>query len=193
MYVGMFSFHGIIWKYISLEAIDLIHKMLSFNPEERPTARSCIRHPWFRIQEDVLYNMNPALTHTALQNIIKFRSGKAFGNSCLAYIVLQLTNKEKSSFLLKLFQAFDVMGDGVIGRDEMVQGFLKFYDEKQLTNSQIDTIMENSDFDQNGFVDYTEFLLSSIDKNCIFTSNNIEIVFALLDKVIYIYIYIYIR
>jgi calcium-dependent protein kinase len=43
---GIFKISGPVWKRISKEGVDLVKKMLTFDPENRVTAREAICHPW---------------------------------------------------------------------------------------------------------------------------------------------------
>jgi len=44
---GKFSFNFPEFKYVSNDALDLIKKMLEYDPEKRLSAELCLKHPWF--------------------------------------------------------------------------------------------------------------------------------------------------
>lgn len=48
---GKVSFSGTEWDGVSLDAKDLIKRMLVVDPSKRYTARQCLDHPFFRIKE----------------------------------------------------------------------------------------------------------------------------------------------
>jgi len=47
---GSYSFANKVWDDISPTAKDLVTKMLTINEEDRPTAKQCLEHPWFKAQ-----------------------------------------------------------------------------------------------------------------------------------------------
>ena len=44
-----FSFNNKCWDDISDQAKDLVSKMLTLRPEDRPSAEECLKHPWFSV------------------------------------------------------------------------------------------------------------------------------------------------
>lgn len=53
---GKFSFKSKFWNLISAEAKDLIEKMLTYNPEERPTCWQILNHSWFMKEDSAKIN-----------------------------------------------------------------------------------------------------------------------------------------
>ena len=43
---GAFSFRGRVWNDISDDALDFIQAMLTYAPDDRPTAEMALQHPW---------------------------------------------------------------------------------------------------------------------------------------------------
>ena len=69
---GKFSFKSKIWSLISKEAKDLIEKMLTYDPEKRPSCREVLSHPWFMKEEQVKINIS-----TYLENMNKYEVAPA--------------------------------------------------------------------------------------------------------------------
>ena len=44
-----FSFNNKCWDDVSDQAKDLVSKMLTLRPEDRPSAEECLKHPWFSV------------------------------------------------------------------------------------------------------------------------------------------------
>lgn len=52
---GVYGFKEEDWKHVSFLAIDLIRKLLTYNPAERITARDALNHPWItRFTDNIL-------------------------------------------------------------------------------------------------------------------------------------------
>ena len=51
---GQYEFHSPYWDNISVEAKDLIKKLLVVNPQQRLTASQAMEHEWFKMEKTVL-------------------------------------------------------------------------------------------------------------------------------------------
>ena len=69
--IGAYSLSGSEWKGISKDAVDLIKRMLTYNPANRISAEEAIDHPW--IKKKVTEPSDPKATLSALQNLRTFR------------------------------------------------------------------------------------------------------------------------
>lgn len=45
---GEYNFDSREWLKVSIEAKELISKMLAFNPSFRYSAHECLQHPWLK-------------------------------------------------------------------------------------------------------------------------------------------------
>ncbi|OII72491.1 calcium calmodulin dependent protein kinase [Cryptosporidium ubiquitum] len=53
---GVYAFKEEDWKHVSFLAIDLIRRLLTYNPADRITARDALNHPWItRFTDDILF------------------------------------------------------------------------------------------------------------------------------------------
>jgi calcium-dependent protein kinase len=46
--IGAYSLSGQEWKNVSKEGLDLIKKMLTYDPIQRITAEDALQHPWIK-------------------------------------------------------------------------------------------------------------------------------------------------
>jgi len=65
---GSYSFANKVWDDISPTAKDLVTKMLTLNEEDRPTAKQCLEHPWFKAS-------NPRKQLRSVESLRDLRSG----------------------------------------------------------------------------------------------------------------------
>ena len=65
---GSYSFANKVWDDISPAAKDLVTKMLTLNEEDRPTAKQCLEHPWFKAN-------NPRKQLRSVESLRDLRSG----------------------------------------------------------------------------------------------------------------------
>lgn len=146
-----------IWKNVTEEAKDLIRKMLVKDPVRRVSIHEVFLHPWIQNHLNGKVLDGP-LAKQVLKNLSNFSAQSNLKKIILNYIVSQLVTNEELNSLREVFEKFDKNGNGKITKDELLQGFLEFSDEGAVD---IDKIMQECDVDQNGFLDYTEFLTAA--------------------------------
>ena len=152
-----FTFPEKKWSCISKEAKDLISHMIV--PEkDRYTARQVIDHPWFKNASDIplsALNFDP--------NTFKdYYWGSAMKKASLLFIASRLDENE-ISLLKKTFEAFDKSKNGQISYNELREGLLQLKTNK-FNENDIKLLYKSIDLDQNGKIDYTEFLAATLNK-----------------------------
>ena len=175
---GSFEFPKEEWKNISKDAIDLIEKMLTFESNKRISALECLRHNWF------IKNKNKGISDkktakNIINNMKKFKRGKKLEQASISFIVNQLISKDERKELIKQFQDWDTNGDGVLSRDEIIEGYRKTYGA--VDENEIDNIMKSIDLDGNGVIDYNEFLSCAFNRDKIMSKDNLELTFKAFD------------
>ena len=111
------------------------------------------------------------------ENIMAFKSLQRLKKAVLMYITTQTSEKEVSA-LRELFISLDKDGDGKLSVEEM-QDAMKFY--KGSTN--IKEILDSIDTNKSGFIDYSEFLAATIDKDMYLSPEKLATAFRAFDKV----------
>ena len=69
---GAFSFEDRVWSTISDNAKSFIRSLLTYRPDERPSAEQALQHPW--LTELATLQVDEALAMNALDNLNKFNS-----------------------------------------------------------------------------------------------------------------------
>ena len=101
----------------------------------------------------------------------------------MMFIVAQLmTNKEKAD-LRSIFMSLDKNGDGTLTKDELLEGYAKFYKNRERARAEVEYLMANADVDGNGSMDYSEFLLAAGNKKQLLSKENVKQAFDLFDIV----------
>jgi calcium-dependent protein kinase len=76
------------------------------------------------------------------------------------------------------FQAIDSDHSGLISADELKAAFKKITTlQHQDSDKMIDQIMKTIDYDNNGSINYTEFLSGTLDPKVLFNEENIHSLF----------------
>lgn len=181
---GNYSFKNSIWSQISNKGKDLIKKLLEIDPVKRLSAREAMEHPWFKSLEnnkqmkDISNNNLLAI----IKNISEFRAEQKLQQATLAFLVHNLPSHEDISDLKEVFLAFDVNNDGRLTKDELELGMSKILNNSSSKNQDVDLLMRTIDSDNNGYIEFEEFLSASIDKEKLCTEKNLQIAFDWFDK-----------
>ena len=177
--IGKFSFPPEEWDSVSPSAKDLVSKMLEFTPSKRLSASEALEHKWLVSNNNQV--VDKKLSIKCLKNMKKFHAERKLEQAALTYIVNNLLSKEEKNDLLNLFQQFDTNGDGVLSREEILNGYkslMPFEDAEK----EVDRIMDEVDIDKNGTIDYNEFVLATINKQKLVNKKKLEATFKMFDK-----------
>lgn len=177
--LGEFDFPDEEWSVVSQEAKDLIKKMLTYDPKKRPSALEIISHPWFKLNESKIMD-NKQLAKSALENMKRFKRNKQFEQATISFIVNQLITKEERNELMKQFVQWDKNGDGVLSKEEILEGYKNAYGT--VDPDEIDNMIKSVDLDGNGVIDYNEFLNCTMNRDKIMSKANLEFAFKTFDK-----------
>jgi serine/threonine protein kinase len=88
---GSFSFDDKAWNNISDNCKDFISKLLTYKPDERPTASDSLKHPW--IVELATVEIDDSAAVSALDNLKTFKADSTMKQATFAFIASQLLSK----------------------------------------------------------------------------------------------------
>ena len=177
---GKYAYKGLIWKGISKEAKDLIDKMLTYNPKDRISAKEACNHPWIKNKK---YNeLDPKVSSEILSDLKNFHTKQKLQQAALMYIVTQLISDEEKEKLRKTFLLLDTDLDGRVSRKELIAGYMEIYNNPKVAAEEVDIIFKNVDNDHDGYINYSEFLVASTDKERLLSKENLRKAFQVFDK-----------
>lgn len=110
----------------------------------------------------------------------RFKRNRQFEQATISFIVNQLITKEERSELMKQFQQWDKNGDGVLSKEEIIEGYNMAYGYAD--PDEIDNMIKSVDLDDNGVIDYNEFLNCTMNRDKIISKQNLEYAFKVFDK-----------
>ncbi|KMZ58326.1 Calcium-dependent protein kinase [Zostera marina] len=164
------------WPLISESAKDLIRNMLNRDPTKRFTAHQVLCHPW--IVDDKLAPDRP-LDSAVLSRLKHFSAMNKLKKMALRVIAERLSEEEIGG-LKELFKMIDTDNSGTITFDELKTGLRRVGSE--LMESEIQTLMDAADIDNNGSLDYGEFIAATVHMNKMEREENLISAFAFFDK-----------
>ena len=152
--------------------------MLNIDPKKRLSALEALQDVWFKNNAQKK-KVDKVLAKNVLQNMKKFKKNKKFEKATISFIINQLVLKDERNDLERQFKEWDTNGDGVLSRDEIIQGYKKTYGK--VDENEIDNMINSIDLDGNGVIDYHEFLSCAMSKEKILRNENLEICFKAFD------------
>lgn len=163
--------------------------MLAYDPKKRISAADAYQHAWFEGKEkDVL---QPERVKALVSNISQFYvlsvpNVKSIGKlqqAAMMFITTQLMTRKEKEKLTAVFLSLDKNGDGTLTREELMEGYTKLYGDSERARIEVESIMAIADVDNNGTIDYSEFLLAMGNKKKLISKANIRQAFDAFDIV----------
>ena len=174
---GKFEFDIENFNNISDEAKDLISKCLIQDITKRITIQEALNHRFFNdLRESSKYTKEEKIK---LINLKRLTKHSKFYQLVLTYLSHNFSDNKLLNELTKLYDKLDKNCDYKITKAEL----FKAYNDANIpmTQEEIDNIMNAIDFDQNGTVDYEEFIRMCLPKEQLFTDANLQNAFLLFD------------
>ena len=165
------------------EARDLVKGLLNKNIEERLSAKQALNHKWFKKfnGRQLFGNFMEKDIQPYINNLFNYTFHSKIQQLVIAFLVHNLPTTNSSRNILKLYRYFNISGDCKLTKDELVKGLIKYREEVEV-RKKVDHLFILLDGDNNGFIEYEEFLRACIDKKEILTDEYLKYAYKFLDK-----------
>ena len=182
--IGKYDVKSPPFDQLSSNCLDLIAKLLNKNVEQRFSAEQALDHVWFQDHKSkILYNniTDRDAIKTLLKNLKNYKRTSVIQETALAYLVHQFPRIKDVINACKLFNQIDKSGDGKISKEELFNGLSERYKADNLEKD-IDMIFKNLDMDNNGYIEYEEFVRAAVSKEYFVRENVLKFAFRYFDK-----------
>ncbi|KAM3293505.1 hypothetical protein ACQJBY_036829 [Aegilops geniculata] len=173
---GKLDFESEPWPSISDSAKDLVRTMLCRDPTKRLSAHEVLCHPW--IVDDSVAPDKP-IDSAVLSRLKHFSAMNKLKKMALRVIAESLSEEEIGG-LRELFKMIDADNSGTITFDELKDGLKRVGSE--LTEHEIQALMDAADIDNSGTIDYGEFIAATLHMNKLEREENLVSAFSFFDK-----------
>jgi len=165
------------------EVRDLIKGLLNKNINERLSAKQALNHKWFKKfnGRQLFGNFMEKDIQPYINNLFNYTFHSKIQQLVIAFLVHNLPTTNSSRNILKLYRYFNISGDCKLTKDELIKGLNKYRKEAEV-RKKVDHLFILLDGDNNGFIEYEEFLRACIDKKEILTDEYLKYAFKFLDK-----------
>ena len=182
---GYYDIESNIWQKISSEAKNLIRNLLERNVGIRINAEDALNHKWFKkLKTKDKFNYIPQeKIKIMLESLKTYSPDKILQHIALAYLVHNNPQHEEVLESNKLFNLIDKNSNGKITKLELKNGLneLSVCDENE-SQIYVDEIFKLIDGDNNGYIEFEEFVRGCIDKAKFITEEIIKFSFRFFDK-----------
>jgi calcium-dependent protein kinase len=182
--IGNYDIKSPPFNQLSSNCLDLIKNLLNKNIEERFSAEQALNHVWFQdFKSKELYNRitDHDAIKTLFKNLKNYKRTSIIQETALAYLVHQFPRIKDVVNACKLFNQIDKSGDGKISKEELYNGLVGRYKTETL-ETDVDAIFKNLDMDNNGYIEYEEFVRAAVSKEYFLTENVLRFAFRYFDK-----------
>ena len=182
--VGSYELTQDPWNKISKDAKNLISLLLTKDPSQRISAEDALNHVWFKtLRTKEKLNELKKDKFKYVNNLKTYKSDKVLQSAALAYLVHNFNQNEEVREANKLFNFIDANGDGRITQSELLNGFKQMLSISEETlKEDVEKIFKNIDADNNGYIEYEEFVRAAIDKEKLLADDVLKFAFRYFDK-----------
>ncbi len=165
------------FKSVSKEAIEYIKHLLSYNPDQRPTAEEALNNKWLL---SMICNGNSKLSEYIITNLIKFRTTLGLQKATVSFLTNQISINEEIKKLKEEFDKIDVNKDGEISKNELITCLQSIY-PSQVAINKAEAIFKEIDFNNDGSINFSEFLTVNIQKEKLLNEETLDRAFRMFD------------
>ena len=167
----------------SPEVIDLINGLLEKDIKKRLSAKEALNHEWFKKfnGRKLFANFKQKDIEPYIENLFNYSFHSKIQQLVIAFLVHNLPTTDSSRNILKLYRFFNLSGDCKLTKEELIKGLSEYRFEEEV-RKKVDTLFVLLDSDNNGYIEYEEFLRACIDKKEILTEEYLKYAYKFLDK-----------
>jgi calcium-dependent protein kinase len=176
-----YNFNKEPFKFVSKNCIDLIKKLLEPKINRRIRAIDALRHPFFTetFNIDTVLTQNKDLSLMGKISEIKKPYSK-FHEVVTSYMCSNYISKDEEKKLRAVFRYIDYDRKNYLTKEKIEK---RLKENGQLvTEDKIKYILNAFDFDENGMIEYQEYINGLCDKTLLFSENNLKKLFELIDE-----------
>ena len=181
---GKYDLQSNPFNKVSKSCIDLIQKLLIMDPKKRINSQEALNHPWFKENKSKeLFNQikDEKILKKLLENLKAYKRESIIQETALAYLVHNFPQMKDVVNACKLFNQIDVNGDGKINKAELLKG-LQLKIKSDTLEQDVEQIYSNIDMDNNGYIEYEEFVRAAVSKERFINENVLRFAFRYFDK-----------
>ncbi len=169
---------------LSKNCLDLLQRLLCKDIDKRISAQEALNHPWIKENKSKeLFNqiIDQKIVEKLLSNLKKYKKNCVIQETALAYLVHNFPQMKEVINSCKLFNQIDLNGDGQITENELYEA-LRTRIQSDTLEEDIHKIYKNLDMNDDGYIEYAEFVRAAVSKEKFMGENVLKFAFRFFDK-----------
>ena len=154
------------------------------DPKKRITAQEALSHSWFKENRSKeLFNQikDEHTLKKLISNLKAYKKDSIIQETALAYLVHNFPQMKDVVNACKLFNQIDINGERKINKQELLKG-LQSKMKSPTLEQDVEQIYRNIDMDNNGYIEYEEFVRAAVSKDKFLNENVLRFAFRYFDK-----------
>ena len=167
----------------SPEVTDLVKGLLEKDTKKRLSAKDALNHIWFKTfnGRKLFQNFKQKDIEPYIDNLFNYTFHSKIQQLVIAFLVHNLPSTDSSTNILKLYRYFNDSGDCKLTKEELIKGLSNYRDSLEVAKK-VDHLFLLLDSDNNGYIEFEEFLRACIDKKEILTERFLDYAYKFMDK-----------
>ena len=182
--IGKFDTISTPFDKLSKNCLDLLKKLLDLRAHKRLTAEQALNHPWFEEKKSKLlfHQINDeSIIEKLIENLKNYNANSILQKISMAYLIHNYPQMKDVINAAKLFNRIDKDDDCIINKKELLNG-LKIKYNSVVKDKDVEQIFKNLDLNNNGYLDYEEFVSAAVNKRKFMNKNVLTFAFKFFDK-----------
>lgn len=175
---GKVKYDQEIWQLVSNYGKNIVEGLLDPNPSTRLNSTQALNSNWM-LNTEASY-VKQSLIQQSANNLKKFFVKNKFQKAVIRFITSHLLRNQDKHELIEVFKKVNRSGSGKVTEDEIVE-FCKSYGNEDFDELVAKELFCRVDTDNNGVIEYTEFLAAAIDKRKLICLNNLKAAFSTIN------------
>ena len=169
---------------LSRDCLDLLKKLLELRVFRRLSAEEALNHPWFKENNSKLqfHQINDeSIIEKLINNLKNYKNKSILQKVAMSYLIHNYPQMKDVINASKLFNKIDENDDCIINEKELFEG-LKLKYNTIVKKEDVIQIFKNIDLNNNGYIDYEEFVSAAVNKKRFMNKNTLLLAFKFFDK-----------
>lgn len=158
---------------------DFITKCLEMDVDKRLSADEAYDHPWIQKQWEK-EEKSLTIPEDVPDSIMDFMNAVNFKKTTLTFLASRIPEDQIEN-LRKAFIKIDKNGDGVLSKQELTEG-VSSVPGCNIKEEDWDLVIQLMDTNNNGSIDYTEFIAGCMQSYVYLKENNLKHAFEYFDR-----------
>ena len=175
---GLPGFKEKAWAKISNHGKRVVRLMLTTDPSKRPSAGEILKDPWVKQTLKFLDISKPMVVRT-FKNFKHFYSSNKLQQAVYMFMSQNVNDERVKKQAAEMFATLDRNGDGQVSSQELVESMKDH--GMLISENEISSMLAEVDANNNGWIEFSEFLTVFTNRSNVQNLENLETAFATFD------------